>query len=187
MVKLLRLAIALGGVVTLSAQAQSGDCKTAALPLEIRNQISKEFPLWRIQEVLDLNPTARGVWEESAQTGECPGIAAGHFDGGATKSYAVLVVSRNHPKTGNQFLVFGRRAGKSSYQLMLVERSDAAEARNFFVRRIQIGDVFNQQWIKRLGVGAKEGLLLVDAGEQEYEADIYYWAQGRYQHEPIDY
>jgi hypothetical protein len=187
MMKLLRFAIALGVVVTLSAQTQSGDCKPLVLPLGIRNQISKEFPLWRIQEVPDLNPTARNAWEGSAHTGECPGIAFGHFDGGVAKSYAVLVVSRNHPKTGNQFLIFGRRAGKSSYQLMLAERSDAAEAGNFFVRGIQIGDFFNHQWIKRLGVGAKDGVLLVDAGEQEYEADVYYWTQSRYQHQPVDY
>jgi len=62
-----------------------------------------------------------------------------------------------------------------------------AEAGNFFVHAIQLGEFFNQQWTEKLGFAAKAGILLLDAGEQEYEADVYYWAQGRYQHQPVDY
>jgi hypothetical protein len=27
----------------------------------------------------------------------------------------------------------------------------------------------------------------VDAAENEYETDVYFWANGAYQHQPVDY
>jgi hypothetical protein len=84
-------------------------------------------------------------------------------------------------------LIFGSAAGQSSHELRLRERDEKAEAGNFFIRTIQLGDFFSQQWISKLGVDAKAGILFLDAGEQEYEADVYYWAQGRYQHQPVDH
>jgi hypothetical protein len=34
---------------------------------------------------------------------------------------------------------------------------------------------------------ATEGILMVDSAEHEYEADVYFWPNGRYRHEPVDY
>jgi hypothetical protein len=119
-------------------------------------------------------------------SGRLSGVAIGRFDGAAAPSYAVLLVSTDHPKTGNRFLIFGSTAGQSRHELRLVERDETAEAGNFFVRTIQLGEFFSQQWIEKLGSAVKAGILFLDAAEQEYEADVYYRTQGRYQHEPID-
>jgi hypothetical protein len=189
--KTLTFTIALAVAAVPPARAQPGErssaCKPENLPLDIRNQISTTFPSWRIQEPSDLNPLARGIWKDSAPPGDCPGIAVGQFDGGASPSYAILLVSTNHPKTGNRFLIFGSTAGQSSHELKLVERDETAEAGNFFVRTIQLGEFFNQPWVDKLGSAAKAGILFLDAGEQEYEADVYYWAQGQYRHDWVDY
>jgi hypothetical protein len=189
--KALTFTIALAVAAVLPARAQPGErssvCKPEILPLDIRNQISTRFPSWRIQEPSDLNPLARGIWKDSAPSGDCPGIAVGQFDGGASSSYAVFLVSTNHPKTGKRFLIFRSTSGQPSHELKLVERDETAEAGNFFVRTIQLAEFFNPQWVQKLGARAKEGILFLDAGEQEYEADVYYWAQGRYRHEPVDY
>ena len=181
------ITLAVAAVLPARSQPNRASCKQEILPLDIRNQISTEFPSWRIQEPSDLNPIARGIWKDSARAGDCPGIAVGQFDSGAAPTYAVLLVSTNHPKTGNRFLIFARTASQSSHELRLVERDETAEAGNFFIRTIQLGEFFNQQWIEKLGSAAKAGILFLDAGEQEYEADVYYWAQGRYQHESVDY
>jgi len=29
--------------------------------------------------------------------------------------------------------------------------------------------------------------LLFDSAEKEYEVDVYYWSEGRYRHDPVDY
>jgi hypothetical protein len=40
---------------------------------------------------------------------------------------------------------------------------------------------------RKFQVHATEGILMVDSAEQEYEADVYFWPNGRYQQEPVDY
>jgi hypothetical protein len=47
--------------------------------------------------------------------------------------------------------------------------------------------LFDEQSRRKFQVQANEGILLVDSAENEYEADVYFGANGRYQHEPVDY
>ena len=39
---------------------------------------------------------------------------------------------------------------------------------------------------KRFGIAASEGILLVDSGENEYEANFYFWTGNGYRHEWLD-
>ena len=58
---------------------------------------------------------------------------------------------------------------------------------NFFIYRVQIGKFFDEQSRRKFKVQTDECVLLVDAAENEYETDVYFWANGAYQHQPVDY
>jgi hypothetical protein len=71
--------------------------------------------------------------------------------------------------------------------MTIAEQSDRGSAANFFIHRVNINKFFDQSSKRKFGVAASDGILLADAGENEYETDVYFWANGRYQHQPIDY
>ena len=77
--------------------------------------------------------------------------------------------------------------GKPSYEMTVMEQSDHGGAANFFIRRVRINKFFDAPSRKMFGVEASEGILLADAGANEYEADVYFWSNGSYQHQPVDY
>jgi hypothetical protein len=60
-------------------------------------------------------------------------------------------------------------------------------ASNYFIRRVHIAKVFSTEWVKKLKVASKDGVMSVDAAENEYGVDVYFWTDGQYRHEPIDY
>jgi len=68
-----------------------------------------------------------------------------------------------------------------------VEKSDDPGASNFFIRGARIGKFFSEDPKRKFHVDATEAILMVDAGEQEYEADVYFWSNSRYRREPVDY
>jgi len=171
-----------------AAPANQGEgpplCKP--LPSDIQRHLRAELGSWKIEESKDLSTTARERWE-SEKPQECPGIAVGPFAGGTTLSYAVLLVPREHPGAGYRFLVFSPSPGKSSYEMTVVEQSDHGGAANFFIRLVRISKFFDEPSRRKFGVRASEGILLADAGAKEYETDVYFWANGSYQHQPVDY
>lgn len=155
------------------------------LPSDIQRRLGEKFGSWTIQEPKDLSATARERWKSEKPQG-CPGIAVGRFADGATLSYAVLLVPREHPDAGYKFLVFTSAPGQPSYEMTIVEQSDHAGAANFFIHRVPISRFFNQSSRKKFGVTASDGILLADAGAEEYETDVYFWANGSYRHQPVD-
>jgi hypothetical protein len=52
---------------------------------------------------------------------------------------------------------------------------------------VQIAKVFSAEWIRKLKVTAKDGVMSVEAAENEYGVDVFFRANGQYRHEPIDY
>jgi hypothetical protein len=163
------------------------------LPSDIQRQISQasldawEFQKpWRIQEPGDLSPTARKRWE-SEKPEECPGIAEGRFTGGTALSYAVLLVPPDHGDTGYVLLVYSPKPGNSSYEITFVDQSSHVGAANFFIHRVKISKFFDKPSRRKLGIEASEGILLADAGLKEYETDVYYWKNGTYYDQPVNY
>ncbi|HEY6946525.1 MAG TPA: hypothetical protein VI431_15405 [Candidatus Acidoferrum sp.] len=49
-----------------------------------------------------------------------------------------------------------------------------------------MSDFFNEESKKRFQVRATDAILTVDSGDQEYEADIYFWSTSGFRHEPVD-
>jgi hypothetical protein len=110
----------------------------------------------------------------------------GLFQAVKTPSYALLLVPVDHPDAGYRFLVFSRKTGLSSYESTVVEQSDDHGASNYFIRKVLISKFFGEQATRKFQVQATEGIVMTDSAAQEYEADIYFWSDGRYRQEPVD-
>jgi hypothetical protein len=172
--------------VLVSATEGPTPCNLGSLPSDIQNSLKGDFGSWKIQEPENLSEHARKTWAGKELPG-CPGIAVGLFQSAKTPSYAVLLVPVDHPDAGYRFLVFSRKTGQSSYEMMVVEQSDDHGASNYFIRKVLISKFFSEESKRKFQVQATEGILMVDSAEQEYEADVYFWSNGRYRQEPVDY
>ena len=110
----------------------------------------------------------------------------GLFQSAKTPSYAVLLVPVDHPDAGYRFLVFRRKSQQPSYEITVVDQFDDRGASNYFIRKVPINKFFSEESKKKFQVQAIEGILMVDSAEQEYEADVYFWSNGRFQQQPVD-
>jgi hypothetical protein len=110
----------------------------------------------------------------------------GLFQSAKTPSYAVLLVPIDHPDAGYRFLVFSRKTGQPSYETTVVEKSDDHGTSNYFIRKVPISRFFNEEYKRKFQIQATDAILMVDSAEQEYEADIYFWSNGRFQQQSVD-
>jgi len=164
----------------------SAPCNLGSFPSDVQKRLKSDFGSWKIQEPESLSDHARKTWA-GKKPPACPGIAVGLFQSAKTPSYAVLLVPVDHPDGGYRFLVFSRKAEQPSYDTTVVEQSDDHGASNYFIRKVPISKFFSEESKKKFQVQASEGILMVDSAEQEYEADVYFWSKGSYQHQPVDY
>ena len=68
-----------------------------------------------------------------------------------------------------------------------VEQSGDSHPVGLFIRSVPIAKFFGEQSKRKFHVQTNEAILLVDAGENEYETDVYFWVTDHYQHETVDY
>jgi lipopolysaccharide export system protein LptC len=87
---------------------------------------------------------------------------------------------------GYRFLVFSRKTGQPSYEATVVEQSDDKGASNYFIRKVAVSRFFNEESKRKFQVQAAEAILMVDSAETEYEADLYFWSNGRFQQQAVD-
>jgi hypothetical protein len=160
-------------------------CKPESLPPDIQSRLKEEYGSWKIQEPTDLSPRAHERWE-SEKPLACPGIAVGQFENAKTSSYAVLLVPQGHTDAGYKFLVFSPKTGQPSYEMRAADSGDSGAA-NFFIHKVRISKFFDEPSRRKFQVQMSEGILLADAAEKEYETDVYFWSNGSYQHQPVDY
>jgi hypothetical protein len=174
---------------TLLAQSKAADvsevCQVHALPSFVQNYLLQHEGTWRIQESKDLGPRTRERWK-AEKPSQCPGIASGLFDNTKELSYAILLVPVGRDIPGYKLIVFNSEGSKHSYFVRVVDESKDANSTAFFIHTIRIGAFFDPQSKKKFNVQAQEGILLIDAGNREYEADVYFWTAGSYHCQPID-
>jgi hypothetical protein len=163
----------------------SAPCNLGSLPSDVQNRLKSDFGSWKIQEPESLSDHARKTWV-GKKPPACPGIAVGLFQSAKTPSYAVLLVPVDHPDAGYRFLVFSRKSQQPSYEMTVVDQFDDRGASNYFIRKVPISKFFSEESKKKFQVQASEGILMVDSAEQEYEADVYFWSNGRFQQQPVD-
>ena len=160
-------------------------CDLQFLPPDVRSRLKVEFSTWMIQRPTNLSPRARERWEAEKPV-KCPGIAVGQFDGSKTRSYAVLLVRAGNVGAGFKFLVFSRKAGQRSYESTVLDQSERGGT-NLFIHNVPIRKLFDVKSRKQFQVNTNEGILLVASGDNEYEANVYFWTSGSYRHEAVDY
>ena len=167
------------------ATEESTSCGLASLPADLQSRLKADYGSWKIQEAGTLSEHARKTWE-GKKPPACPGVAVGLFQGAKTPSYAVLLVPVDHPDAGYRFVVFSRKVGQPSYEATVVEKWDDKGASNFFIRKVPVSRFFNEESKTKFQVQAAEAILMVDSAETEYEADLYFWSNGRFQQHPVD-
>jgi len=168
-----------------AATVGSAPCKLGSLPSDVQNRLKSDFGSWKVQEPESLSEHARKTWAGKKPTA-CPGIAVGAFQSAKTPSFAVLLVPLDHPDAGYRFLVFSQKPGQLSYDTIVVEQSGDHGSANYFIRKVPASQFFSEESKRKFQVQASEAILMVDSAEQEYEADVYYWSKGGYQHQPVD-
>jgi hypothetical protein len=172
----------------LRVQASRGErrpCNVSQLPSEIQTRISTDFRAWEVQSTENLNHAARLRWEGEQSSG-CPGIAKGSFKDSTQTSYAVVLVRSDRRDSAYKLVVFSHQKGSSAYEESIVEKSDRGGS-DFFIRQVPVAKFFNETSKKKFHVHATEAILMIDSAENEYEADIYFWSDGCFHQEPVDY
>jgi len=151
----------LSAVPTIPVAAGDGSraCTLTLLPAEMQRHIQTNYSSWRLQDVSDLSANAKERWQ-SEKPVDCPGLAVGQFEKPDQKSYAALLVPTNKPDTGHRLLVFTPTGSVSSEAFRVIDQSDGIGASNFFVHQIKIAKVFSSEWVKKLRVVTKDGILL---------------------------
>jgi len=168
-----------------SPKPERVSCELVSVPANIQKSLNDEFGSWKVQEESNLSPNAHERWK-SEKPLACPGIAVGRFENIKKPSYAFLLVPVGKADGGYKVLVFGPKLGKPSYDVKTVDSGDGGGA-NYFIHKVRISKFFDENSRKKFLVHTTEGILLVDSAENEYETDVYFWAKGRYQHQPVDY
>jgi hypothetical protein len=161
-------------------------CDAGVLPAGVQNRLKADFGGWKLQEPENLSHQARLSWA-GKKIPACPGVAAGFFRSPKQTAYAVLLVPSGHPDTAYTFVVFAPQPGDSEYEELVVEKSDQRGASNFYVQQVPVSKFFDETSKKKFQVQATEAVLMVDSAENEYEAEIYFWSNGRFRQEPVDY
>ncbi len=171
------------GPVRASDEATS--CNFGSLPSDIQNRLKADLRSWKVQEAETLSEYARKTWM-GKKPPACPGIAVGLFQNAKTPSYVVLLVPVDHPDAGYKLLVFSLKSEQPHQEMAVIEQSDNPGSSNYFIRKVSINDFFSAESKRKFQVQATDAILMVDSAEREYEADIYFWSNGRFRQKPVD-
>lgn len=169
-----------------AADQKAPPCSLDTLPAEFHVRLDADFTSWKIQDSSSLSSQAKARWQDEKPLG-CPGVAVGEFKRSNQVSYAVLLVPAGNSDAAYRLVVFTSSGGASPGTLETIDQWDNGGAANNFIHSVRIAKVFSPEWVRKLNVKTKEGVLSVDAGENEYGVDVYFWSDGQFRHEPIDY
>lgn len=171
---------------TSAAQETTISCKLETLPSDVQGQLKEDLGAWKIEEPDDLGRNARERWGGERPL-QCPGIAIGQFENNKSEVYAVLLVHRTRGVAGHKFLAFSAKDGSVTYVKRVLDQSNDLAAGNVFIRKMAIGKFFDAASKRRFNALPRDVILFVDSGENEYEADVFFWAKGSYEHSFVDY
>jgi hypothetical protein len=179
-----------GGICPSAVANKAKPCTLEWPPGELRARLKTDYSSWKIQSLSDLSVTAKERWQGERRNPrqmepECPGVAVGEFQT-SQLSYAVLLVPIEKPDAAYRLMIFTLSGGTAPGSLETADQWDKGGAANYFIRSVQIAKFFRTQWLKKLKVAVQEGVMSVEAAESEYGAEVYFWANGQYLHEPID-
>jgi hypothetical protein len=160
-------------------------CERDSLPAELQHELDTSYSSWKIQDVPNLSARAKERWQGEKPLA-CPGIAVGQFEIPGQSSYAFLLVPRQKPDFAYKILVFSPNPDHSAFSLKLIHQWDKGGAANNFIHTVAITKVFSAEWVRKLKVGTRDGILAVESAEDEYGVEVFFWSNGTFRHEPID-
>jgi hypothetical protein len=169
----------------VSREAPPIFCGAESLPSEIQTRLKTEFTSWKIEDPDGLSIYTKQRWK-SEKPLACPGIPTGHFDDSDIPSYAILIVPKVNPQSAYKFLIFTQVSREQSYESQILDSGEAG-ADNFFIHAVRLSKFFDERSRLKFHAHSQEGILLVDAAENEYEVEVYFRADRTYRHQPIDY
>lgn len=158
------------------AQASSQACQDSALPDGVRSILASEYGNWRVETLVDLDADYQKAWM-SKRPNDCPGIVAGHFEGKADLSYALLLIPRAKGKPGFRLVVFSKSSGKGGYTGNALEQGDADLMSDAAIYRAEPGLQFNEEKFSTFKLKS-DGIYFETFEKAGW---IYYWKRGKYQ------
>ena len=163
-------------------------CRTPGLPASVASRLKAEYSSWRVHTGADLSPKARKDWEYKKywKPSECPGFATGRFTN-TQASYAFLLVPVDRPNTAYTLVVFSRSGRENAYQMTVIEKGDSANSRDVFIRSVKVRDFFDKRSQEQFKPEGAEGILIVESGEQQSGADVFFSTKNGYRREPVEY
>ena|SRR5258708_1395441 len=146
-------------------------CDGIELPIDIRRHIEQESSQWKVINVSDLDLKYRTFWL-SKYSGDCPGIAIGHFKPSSRTLYAVALVSRTlnaHVK----ILVFEYKSNKYR-STVLMDTMSANPVPTIF----KVPPETFEDW--ETGVNVKSRFPGVALAFYEGSSTLFYWSNGKF-------
>jgi hypothetical protein len=151
------------------------------IPKEVLHQVRMEYPGWVVQSPNMLSNFARKRWEGVPHSA-CPGTAIGQFGGQEDFAYALLAVR----STKARLILYHRNVGSLGYSSWS-SKDLTGSSSNFFIQGMPVDRFFDAAARRRFRAIGRDLVLVVDAGENEYETDVYFWTGKRFASEPVDY
>jgi hypothetical protein len=160
-------------------------CRLDSLPSELQHALESKFSSWKIQDTSNLSARAKEHWQAEKPLA-CPGVAIGQFETSGQLSYAVLLIPKQNPDSAYKILVFSPNPGDLTPALRPIDEWNKGGAASNFIHTVSIAKVFSAEWIRKLNVKTKDGILAVESGEDEYGVEVFFFSNGAFRHEPID-
>ena len=145
-----------------------------SLPKSAREAIAASYKNWRILEKTDLNPDDQTLWDKYRR-GECPGVAAGNFDGTNQKTYAVLIISQAPKKQAKLLLLKRNHFGK--YKIVLIY--EEGKVTNFPAIHKGLPGTYADFYVKEKTVKVKTDVIIYE--HIEASAIAFYYQHGKFE------
>lgn len=166
--------------------AQPNPCVAGEAPASITEYLSRRYNGWRVKQPSDLGKVARERWESQSPL-SCPGLAPVNLDIPGRPSYAFLLIPLREQRGGHIFLVVSPGSANSEPSATVISESRDDGGADIFIFKESISRLFDSSLRKRYHALGRDGIMLIDAGEHEYEADFYYRTKGGFGTLTVDY
>jgi hypothetical protein len=140
--------------------------------------LKEKFPGWRAKTLSDLGEDDHRLWLQ-AHPKQCPGIAAGHFNGTDT-SFALLLVRESNSAGGYKLVVAtpgpSINGYSEGYSFALLDHNDTQSAAGMVISKVKPGKYSDFGRTKTITTQ----LDCINVEWIEAAAELYYWTGGQY-------
>ncbi len=163
-------------IAPVSVAQAHGACQNL-IPPGAQALIAGKFPGWRAKLLSDLGADDHQLWTK-AHPRECPGIAAGHFEGHDSLAYATVLVPKSDAYRGYKIVVLSKSGASETYSVKILDHAEGPQsgAANLVISCLRPGTYPDFERIKSVRLK----LDSINVEWIEAAAVVYYWSNGRY-------